>query len=239
MLERIKQHLKANFAWRGPAFPCVWASHLLRCSFLSPRMPLLSENSQGGAWYEWCVSCLLLLLSQGEALCWIPVAGWWQQRICTEAALPPHLPLPCTALTTLPQTLQFQVIPTALLQTSHCFWSSKSNTGEWRGNNAAASKGKSCQKLCLHTHLLMCPFTHRTGESPPKIHVRNWVVPFLKTGLILPWELGDNGTIPPTLGGTVGFASVLSCFSLGCVSAWHYTERERFLACLLKHKQWF
>lgn len=66
--------------------------------------------------------------------------------------------------------------------------------------------------LCMHTHLLMCPFMHRTGQSSPRIYVRRLVVPSLKTGLIFPWELGGDGTIPPPLEGLWGLPHCYPAF---------------------------
>lgn len=74
-------------------------------------------------------------------------------------------------------------------------------------------RGKTARNFhCLHTYLLMCPFMHRTGESSLKMYVRCWVVPFLKTELIFPWELGDDGTIPGPLEGLWGLPHCYPAF---------------------------
>lgn len=104
-------------------------------------------------------------------------SGSAQRQLCLLTCLCPH----CSAHITL---------NSAILGYSHCpaanqplLLNQASHTQEngveiilllWRGKSAR-------NFLCLHTHLLMCLFTHRTGESSPKRNVRHWVVPFLKT----------------------------------------------------------
>lgn len=135
-------------------------------------------------------------------------SGSAQRQLCLLTCLCPH----CSAHITLNSAI-LGYSPLPCCKPAIASESSKSYTGEWRGNNSAALKGKKCQKLSLSAH-------PPADVSP---HTQNWWIiskkkcqalscSFSEDRLIFPGKLGDNGKIPPPLEGLWGLPHCYPAF---------------------------